>query len=330
MRLYTQLLCDVIVKGIMKSSLLVNSVLLVSIFACGQSPSVGTDASVGPKILPGLTVPPKPSNGIQVITPIFDGVMPSKDYEVCTWTDAITTQQTDVRSVQGYQVEPPGHHITVYYTTTKEAPGTQRVCTDNDMASFRFLAGAGGTGEINAAPGNLVYRIPAGAQIVLNHHYLNATDQVLQGQSLVNVNFADPGNYVPSGNLAITNTSLAVATGISTQRLHATVDRTYKLWYMIPHMHRWGSHGKVEITRSGVTDTIFDGAWQDSFAFHPPSKDYDPATPYVLHAGDTIDVECTWNNDTGHELVFGFEMCVAFGRVVDDNRAWDNGEWGPF
>lgn len=287
----------------------------------------------GPEVLPNLTVPAKPEHGLQVITPIVEDIQPGTDLEICTWTDAFIDETVDVRSTLGYQTEP-GHHTIVFYTLERQPAGQQRVCTDTDMASFRFLAGNAGNGIANEAPGDLVYRIPAGAQIVVNHHYLNASDEVMRGQSLVNITYAPPGNYIPSGSTAFLNSGLNVAQGISSQSQHCEIDRDLKLWYFAPHMHRWGTNIKVDVTTGGQTMRMFDTDWDDSFTFHPPEMRMEPADPMILHAGDKLDVTCTWNNDTGRDLGFGFEMCVAFGQFVDDsnmgNWACDNGHWVRF
>ena len=54
----------------------------------------------------------------------------------------------------------------------------------------------------------------------------------------------------------------------------------------------------------------------------------------VVSAGDKVDVHCEWDNDTGRELSFGFEMCVSFSQFVDDqglgNVACDGGNWTDF
>ena len=57
----------------------------------------GTDTPSGPEVLPDLTVPPKPANGVQIITPPFDDIQPGGDYEVCTWTDVHATHPGSVR-----------------------------------------------------------------------------------------------------------------------------------------------------------------------------------------------------------------------------------------
>jgi hypothetical protein len=311
----------------MKKLLLALGITSVGLVGCG------TDSS-GPEVLPDLTVPAKPDNGVQVLTPIFDNIQPGSDNEVCVWTDIVFDHPVDIRSTLGYQNEPPGHHAILFYTTEKQPPGTQRICTDTDMASFRYLTGNGTNGEVNEAPGDLVFRIPAGAQLVVNAHYLNAGDDVLRGQSVINVNFAEPGNHTPSGSLAIVDTQLQVAQGTSTQNMHCTFEKQMKLWYIIPHEHRWGSHVTVDLTRSGEKQRMFDLDWQPQYTFHPPENRYDIASPYVINPGDTIDVACSWNNTETRVLPFGFEMCVVFGQFIDDQGlggwACDHGSWTEF
>ncbi|MBK7192507.1 MAG: hypothetical protein IPH80_08515 [Myxococcales bacterium] len=128
-------------------------------------------------------VPPVPANGLQVITPIFRDVAAGTEVEGVRLDRRGPARRADVRSTIGYQTDF-GHHTIVYYTTQKLPAGTRRVCTDNDMASFRYLAGNPGDGIANVAPGNLVYKIPPGAQIVINHHYLNSGTEAVDGQSL--------------------------------------------------------------------------------------------------------------------------------------------------
>lgn len=301
----------------------------ISLLGCGTEPS-------GPVTLPNLEVPEVPDNGIQVITPIFEGIQPGSDNEVCAWTDVIFEKETDVKMTVSHQTEPPGHHAILFYTLEPQPAGTQRICTDTDMASFRFLTGNGGNGVPNEAPGDLVFRVPAGAQLVINSHFLNTSDEVVSGQSLMNVHFADPGKqYTPSGATAILDTSIDVQPGTSSFTTSCVFDRQLKYWYLIPHMHRWGEHIKVDITRKGgEKQNLFDTAWQEQYTFHPPESRFDPNEPFVFDAGDTVDVTCTWNNTETKSLPFGFEMCVVFGQTIDTEGrgswACNGGHWDTF
>jgi hypothetical protein len=309
-------------------------VLGISLFVgCGMD-----KANDGIETLADLIVPPKPEvgQGLQVITPIFEPVMPSTDYEVCTWTDTILTEPVDIKATQGSQNEPPGHHVIVFYTMEHQPPGTQRICTDSDMASFRFLTGAGGEGNsISVVPGDLVFHVPAGAQLVVNHHYLNSTDQVLKGQSVINLFYADKSrSWTRASSLTVLDTKINIPPGIQTWDTHCVVDQPYKAWFAIPHMHQWGKHINISWTHADTKTSLFDLEWDPSYAFHAPNITKDPAEPMMISAGDSFDIHCEWNNDSGKTLDFGFEMCLTFASTVDTeqvgNRACDGGVWGPF
>ncbi len=295
---------------------------------CATEPS-------GPEVLPDLTVPDAPDNGVQVITPIVHDLVPGSDTEMCTWTDVFIDEDTDVKSTISYQTEPPGHHMVVYYTTDTQPPNTTRECTDTDMASFRFLTGGGANGEMKTVPGDLVYRIPAGAQLVVNHHYLNATDDTLDGQSMININFAAPGTvHVPSGSIAFLDTNLHVQPGHFEFDTECDIDRQFDLWYAIPHMHQWGSNIQINLIQNGESKQLFDTPWDPSFTFEPPAMELDPSQPMTVKSGDKLQVHCEFDNDSGRVLDFGFEMCVAYAQFVDADGlgswACNNNHWDTF
>ena len=281
---------------------------------------------------------PKPANGYQVIMPVVKGLQPGADNEICTWTDIVVDHDISVRAVQAFQTAG-GHHVVLYTTTKQQPPGTTRTCSDDDMATFRFSAGSGGEGQYgkNEAPGNLVYHVTAGSQIVLNHHYINATTQVRDAQSAMNVWLADPGQqYRNSGSLAIVDTSLKIPSGPSTMDIHCTMPRDFKAWFMIPHMHAYGTRITItHVSRAAAPETLFDvQQWSPAFTFHPPEIRKDPDSPMLFAAGDQLDVHCEWNNTTANPMTFGVEMCVGFSEFVDEagvgNMACDGGNWGGF
>lgn len=280
---------------------------------------------------------PKPANGYQVILPVVHALQPGADTEMCTWTDLVVDHDVDVRAVQAFQTAG-GHHVVLYTTTKTQPAGTTRICTDDDMATFRFSAGSGGEGQYgkNEAPGDLVYRVPAGSQIVLNHHYINATTQVRDAQSAMNIWLADPGmTYRLSGSLAIVDTSLNIPPGNSTMDIHCTMPRDFKAWYLIPHMHAYGTRITVTHVSAAATETLFDVTpWSPAFTFHPPELRKDPDAPLVFAAGDQLNVHCEWDNTTANPMTFGIEMCVGFSEFVDDegvgNMACDGGKWTSF
>ena len=251
----------------------------------------GNDAKTGPELLPGFTPPPAPTNGFQIILPIQHNLQPGSDNEICTWTDRILDADLDVKTVEAFQSEV-GHHVVIYTTTVPQPAWTTRDCNGTDTVNFRFAAGSGGEGQgiKNTAPGNLVYRLAKGSQIVINHHYLNATSRVMDAQSAINVTLADPNTtHIPSGSMVFLNTDLHIpAMSPGSADVTCTMQRDINAWYFIPHMHRWGQHIVVERTPVGsaTAEKMFDTDWNPEYTFHPPQITRDPSAPFALKTGD--------------------------------------------
>jgi hypothetical protein len=308
-------------------------IALVSV-AAGCSGGGGSNGN-GMLIDPG----PVPTNGMQIILPVIKDIQPGTDNELCTWTDTIVDKDLWVKGVQGIQ-SAAGHHIVVYKTKTYQPGGTTRKCTDADTATLRFVAGAGGEGvkQYNEAPGNLAFTIEAGYQIMINHHYINASPTPHDVQSAVNIQFADPNdtNVIPSGALAIVDTNLHLPPGEPTVDINCTMQKDIKAWYWIPHMHAYGTEITVDHTDgTGATERLFDtNPWSPEYTFHPPTMEVAPDAAKHFNKGDQIKVHCAWRNDTASDLTFGIEMCVFFAQTVDDTRtgniACDGGQWTDF
>jgi hypothetical protein len=208
------------------------------------------------------------------------------------------------------------------------------------MTTFRFSAASGAEGQAGKveAPGNLVFHVSAGSQVVLNHHYINATSQVRDAQSAMNIWRADPGpTYRMSSSLALVDTALRIPPGASKMDIHCTMPRDFKAWYLIPHMHAYGTRITISHLAAGATtaDTLFDvQQWSPTYTFHPPEIRKDPDAPMLFAAGDQLNVHCEWNNTTSSDMTFGIEMCVGFSEFVDDagagSLACDAGHWTAF
>jgi hypothetical protein len=203
------------------------------------------------------------------------------------------------------------------------------------MATFRYAVGSAGPGVENAAPGDLVFHIPKGAQLVANHHYLNAGDHTLDAQSAINVRLADPGaKSVRSGAVAFLDTSIRVPPGSSAIDVTCAMNRDMNLWDFEPHMHRWGKHINIDLVTGGQKQSLFDLEWDEQYTFHPPQIRKDLSAPFQLKTGDQVNIHCEWDNTTGNDLTFGLEMCVAFGQTINtenlSNIACDKGNWVEF
>lgn len=296
---------------------------------------VGCAADSGPELLAGFDPGPAPDNGMQIVLDPVRDIQPGESREICTYTDVKTDAVVDVRALQSFQATG-GHHVALYISKVASPSDKSHVCTDADMVNLRFVAASGSQGQVNEAPGQLVYRIPAGSTLVLQQHYINTTSSAIDSQAALNLIYADPGqSYTPSSGLAFVDTDLHLAPGVDTADIACTMQQDIKAWFAIPHMHRYGTSISVTHTHAGTTDTIFDlPEWDAGFEFHAPEQRWDVADPMVFAAGDQVNVHCEWNNTTQDTLVFGNEMCVFFAETIDDsnqgNIDCNNGDWGNF
>src|SRR5262245_31636354 len=132
------------VSGLLSRTLLVGAMGLM--LGCGQGPAEPPPVT-GPELLPQFKPGPAPlsSDGFQVLLPPVKDLMPGQSYEMCTWTEHILDQDVEVKSTESWQTEV-GHHVILFYTTKHQPVGTTRLCTDDDMATFRFAVGSGAEG----------------------------------------------------------------------------------------------------------------------------------------------------------------------------------------
>lgn len=312
--------------------------ILAIIFAigCGSSGTM-SDVDAGPNdLLAGFELPPAPAPdvGMRFITPPWRNLEPGTSHEICAWTGIKVDHTIDIRKAMGYQLTS-GHHIILFASKLNEPAGTQRECTDQDMASFRQVAATGAEGLPSEAPGDLVYRLDKDMYIVLQEHYINATDSAVDSQSALDIIFAEPGKtYTPSHSIAFLNTVLDLKPGKSALDIHCTMNDTVSGWFAIPHMHEWGTLFNASITHAGVANKVFpDLAWSKNYTFSPPTLNL-VDHPVGFVPGDTVDVHCEWNNATASDLHFGQEMCVFYLQTIDTqnkgNLLCDDGVWGTF
>nr|HEX4315260.1 hypothetical protein [Kofleriaceae bacterium] len=305
------------------------------IAGCGGShDSTPSPDAGGTAILPGFTVPAAPANGMQIILPIVKDLQPGSSTELCTYTGIQAQEDLQIRSVDAVQAQS-GHHVALWYSKVNMPAGTTHPCSDADMVNFRFIAGATNNAS-TAVPGQLVLVIPKGTYIAIQQHYINASDNVVDSQSVLNINYADPGgSYTTSSAMAFLDDTLSLAPGGDTMNIHCTMQQDVDAWFVMPHMHKYGVSFTATLTHAGSASQLVDvPTWDPDYEFSAPQTTWDPSTPQKFLTGDTIDVQCNWDNTTAKTLKFGDEMCVFFAQTIDTagrgNIACDGGAWVPF
>src|SRR5262249_323214 len=134
-----------------------------------------------------------------------------------------------------------GHHA-ILFAAKQERPVDTHVCTEDDMTNTRFIAAGGaesvGTIEI---PDGLGFRIPANTQLIRQTHWINATQNTVDGQAVAYITTAP---YSPSRqvldlfNVVLTDFSIPAGQSL-TASTTCTVKKPLQLFTITGHEHEF-------------------------------------------------------------------------------------------
>jgi hypothetical protein len=290
----------------------------------------------GPELLAGFT-PPAPAAGqIQIISPIVRDIKAGQDITLCSYLplDQALDQTWDITASSGIQSMIASHH-SVLYMVQSERPVDTHECNDDDMVNSAYLAGAGGGdagGVVDQIPDGIAFRVEAKRQLMIQTHWINATDKPVDGQAAYLLTVTQPSDSHQLAQLFTwSNTSVDLPAG---QAAHAgtscTVQRDMSFFRLGGHAHEHGTHVAMTWAQGQTAATTFyDYPWQRSYTFAPPTLNYTREQAMVVHAGDTLTVACDYNNDTSSDIVFPLEMCTGFGFYFPGTAQFDctDGQW---
>lgn len=296
---------------------LVCGLLACGLLACGEMP--GADPADPSGLIAGFRPPAAQADETVYRSPIVDGIEPGKDLTLCTYVDQRFPDATDVTHFRVFQSEA-GHHV-ILYAAVKPRPVGTHVCNDDDMLNSRFVAAGGSESgaskifDLSIPPG-LAFRLPAGAQLMFQTHWINATQEPIEkGQAVAYlvqeparadrqvldlVNFISTDFAVPSRQTGKASTT-------------CVIKRDLKLYSLDGHQHEWGSRVDIELLDGASSTMLWSHPWIPEYQFDPPVNVYSVEKPLLLKAGQSVRVSCEWNNTTAGELRFPREMCVGSG-----------------
>jgi hypothetical protein len=181
------------------------------------------------------------------------------------------------------------------------------------MGIWGFVYGAGiGTGALEF-PAGTARTIDEGSGIILQMHYLNATNQPVSSSSTVTLQLADAAATLqPIGTWILGTTAIQLppmqATNVdSTCVKHPKLENVFATF---PHMHRLGTALHVTAGAGGATavSTVQDWNFADQGLFNI-------APTLALDENEPIQTRCSYFNSTAATVNFGLhssdEMCVA-------------------
>ena len=286
------------------------------------------------KLLPSmkqkLLVPDLGKRGIAMFTDIVT-VQPGEDVTFCTYTGVFTDKLTYIHDTAGSQTRH-GHHAIMQYTTSPNERGTRK-CEQESLEAQQgqILGGTGGegTGAVTL-PSNVVSEVPAGAQFIINHHWINTSDEPMEAQAeMITIPPDSEDDLVVARALTVVGTSFQVpAMQTGEHSVTCPLKRDVKMLTLLGHQHSWGTHVKAEKMGDDV-DVLFDHDYDEAMISHPLNRYFPLTAPYSIKEGEGIRMTCNWNNTTSQPLTFPREMCVMFGWQIgaDKDSTCINGTW---
>jgi hypothetical protein len=250
---------------------------------------------------------------------------------MCAYIKDRVTSDTDITAYAGFQSRLGGHHV-ILYAVQREQPVNQHECNEDDMVNARYLAGTGADSPPADLPPNVVFRMPANTQLMIQTHWINASDKPLDGQGAFNLKVTKPTPEHKTAQLFTTvNANFTLPTGNSSVMTECTVRQHMNVFMLGGHMHEWGTHVAITHTPASAAtgNVIYDFGWTAEDIFDPPQNHYPTDNPFQLNVGDKMRIDCTYNNTTGAPLPFPTEMCVAFayGYPMDKQIDCVDGIW---
>lgn len=219
------------------------------------------------------------------------------------------TQDLYIKEFQ--PIAPVGtHHTLLSVNEEPTGPDGIEVCDANDNGHVTLLgSGVGEDYSSGPLPDGVAYKIPKGSQVNLNLHLFNLQDEPLKGKSGVKIRTTRADKVKQFAQVTLAGSvSLSIPQGESTSKGTCTLTSDATIFAVSPHMHQLGTHLKAVAHPAGADAvTLYDGPYDFN-----EQRQY-PADMLKLSAGDTIDVECTYNNTTDQTVMFGNssleEMC---------------------
>jgi hypothetical protein len=181
----------------------------------------------------------------------------------------------------------------------------------------KMLGGwAPGTG-VTLYPVDTGIQLQDGEAIVMQVHYNTSNGPPVADRTRVKLEYAPSVTY-PATIVPVMDDQFAIPpltsgyVHYSDQLLPGLPFLSFRLWGVGPHMHQLGRRIRAIRNPTTMQQCLIDIPQWD---FHW-QQTYQYTTPISVAGGDTIRIECTWDNPTSATVTWGEgtadEMCIAF------------------
>jgi hypothetical protein len=280
-----------------------------------------------------MLAPPPAGEGIQfkMTTKLEPGV----EGEHCMFVKApageIYVQRDEVRYSKG------SHHFLLYETSYDEIP-TQRQdgtpmepgavfdCSDGATNGWKVTKLVGGSqnavgSSMLSFPDGVAMRVRAGAVLLMNAHYINATTDVLEPEVRINL-WTIPKEEVQQEGDILFMYNPFIHIGMASEsraRMRCKAHKDITIQNVQSHMHSRGTD--YEALLVGGETFYTSNTWENV-----PVKDFGEGLK--VKAGEWIDYSCTYQNNEMREVYQGprstDEMCMLIGSFYPADFATAN------
>jgi hypothetical protein len=302
--------------------------VLVFAAACGTSDPamMGDDDPIPPDGLP-----PEPERGFRIVSPEIE-IEPGQEITYCYY---FRTPNTEPMAVKQWKSEmTPGSHHMIMYTTQNDQrePGTvtSQACgfgtgSGTDVPMWTYSAGTP-SAEITLPADDgtgkpIAQDIPANTPAYFQMHYLNATENVLSVQVVLDAFALEAdAEYTKTAPYITFNGNINIPPGatndVETNSCATSPDT--KFWMMSTHAHKQAIHTAVK----DGSHVMFESTdWE-----HPGASMFMEPSSFYTFASGRLTYECTYNNPGTNTIRTGDsaatdEMCMAVGYHFPASRA---------
>ncbi|HMF42343.1 MAG TPA: hypothetical protein VKQ32_16840, partial [Polyangia bacterium] len=146
--------------------------------------------------------------------------------------------------------------------------------------------------------------LAAGTQIIMQIHYNLLNQSQVNDRTTAGLYYAATPVAKQAAISAVLNRTFDVPAGVASQTVTAdlAINRAWALWGVVPHMHLHGTQITVAINHADGSSTCavdiphWDFHWQQFYYYQQP---------IAVVAGDTIHLECTYDNSAADQPVIG-------------------------
>ena len=256
--------------------------------------------------------------GRVVVIDTGDFSAPTGDSFECFYTNTFAETDWSVSRAVATQ-QAGGHHVTIYWTDQTQTPG-HHPCTDDEMLTWHMVSAAGGEdGEsaegIVRLPEGYASRVPKGAQVVLQAHYINGDPTPRPVRDQARVYLVPDSQVIAYANIyAVNDGSFSVPPrGGNYHTTTCRTERDLSVLIMLGHMHEYGKHYRLDKIDEGgnLIETMYDTDWKPYYVSHPPVQRWEASAPLAIPKGTRLRQTCSWQNDSNEALHFPREMCTG-------------------